>query len=160
MRRRGSFRRSLQGWLPEGHLVRFVVDIVEQLDLSDLTTDYSRGGKRAYHPGLLLSLLFYGYATGVFSSRKLERATYESVAFRFIASNLHPDHDTIAAFRKRFIGCLGGLFMSSSRGALLRTRPSENGTCEFPRIPLKPLASPLSRGPELHLPIGFCVDFV
>ena len=68
---------SLQDWLPEGHLARFVVDIVEQLDLSDLTSDYSRGGKRAYHPALLLSLLFYGYATGVFSSRKLERATYE-----------------------------------------------------------------------------------
>ena len=83
---------SLQDWLPEGHLARFVVDIVEQLDLSDLTSDYSRGGKRAYHPAMLLSLLFYGYATGVFSSRKLERATYESVAFRFIAANLHPDH--------------------------------------------------------------------
>ena len=58
---------SLQDWLPEGHLARFVVDIVEQLDLSDLTSDYSRGGKRAYHPAMLLSLLFYGYATGVFS---------------------------------------------------------------------------------------------
>ena len=86
-------------------MARFVVDIVEQLDLSELTSDYSRGGKRAYHPAMLLSLLFYG---GVFSSRKLERATYESVAFRFVAANLHPDHDTIAAFRKRFIGHLGG----------------------------------------------------
>ena len=66
---------SLQDWLPEGHLARFVVDIVEQFDLSELTSDYSRGGKRAYHPAMLLSLLFYGYATGVFSSRKLERAT-------------------------------------------------------------------------------------
>ena len=102
---------SLQDWLPEGHLARFVVDIVERLDLSDLTSDYSRGGKRAYHPAMLLSLLFYGYATGVFSSRKLERATYESVAFRFVAANLHPDHDTIAAFRKRFTGHLGGLFV-------------------------------------------------
>ena len=102
---------SLQDRLPEGHLARFVVDIVEQFDLSELTSDYSRGGKRAYHPAMLLSLLFYGYATGIFSSRKLERATYESVAFRFVAANLHPDHDTIAAFRKRFIGYLGGLFI-------------------------------------------------
>ena len=102
---------SLQGWLPEGHLARFVVEIVKQLDLSDLTSDYSRGGKRAYHPAMLLSLLFNGYATGIFSSRKLERATVGSVAFRFIAANLHPDHDTIAAFRKRFIGRLAGLFI-------------------------------------------------
>ena len=124
---------SLQDWLPEGHLARFVVDIVEQLDLSDLTSDYSRGGKRAYHPAMLLSLLFYGYATGVFSSRKLERATYESVAFRFIASNLHPDHDTIAAFRKRFIGRLGGLFtqilmMARTLGVLQLGNVSLDGT--------------------------------
>ena len=66
---------SLLDWPPEGHLARFVVDIVEQLDLSDLTSDYSRGGKRAYHPAILISLLFYGHATGVFSNRKLERAT-------------------------------------------------------------------------------------
>ncbi len=92
-------------------MARFVVDIVEQLDLSELTSDYSRGGKRAYHPAMLLSLLFYGYANGIFSSRKLERATFESVAYRFIAANLHPDHATIAAFRKRFIGRLGGMFI-------------------------------------------------
>ncbi len=92
-------------------MARFVVDIVEQLDLSDLTCDCSRGGKRAYHPAMLLSLLFYGYATGMFSSRKLVRATHLSVAFRFIAANLHPDHATIAAFRKRSIGRLGGLIV-------------------------------------------------
>ena len=147
MRRRGSCRRrctARRDWLPEGHLARFVVDIVEQLDLSDLTSDYSRGAprKQAYHPAMLLSLgscsivlsrLFYGYATGVFSSRKLERATYESVAFRFIASNLHPDHDTIAAFRKRFIGCLGGLFtqilmMARTLGVLHLGNVSLDGT--------------------------------
>ena len=65
--------------------------------------------RKRFPEGLLLQ--HSGYATGVFSSRKLERATYESVAFRFIAANLHPDHDTIAAFRKRFIGRLGGLFI-------------------------------------------------
>ena len=124
---------SLQDWLPEGHLARFVVDIVEQVDLSELTSDYSRGGKRAYHPAMLLSLLFYGYATGIFSSRKLERATYESVAFRFVAANLHPDHDTIAAFRKRFIGHLGGLFiqilmMARTLGVLQLGNVSLDGT--------------------------------
>ena len=76
---------SLQDWLPEDHLARFVVDIVDGLDLSALKRAYSGGGKQPYHPALLLSLLFYGYATGVFSSRKLEQATYDSVAFRYIS---------------------------------------------------------------------------
>ncbi len=102
---------SLQDWLPEGHLARFVVEIVEQLDLSSLKESYAGRGSRAYHPGMLLSLLFYGYATGVFSSRQLERSTYDSVAFRFIAANVHPDHDTIATFRRRFLPQLSNLFV-------------------------------------------------
>ncbi len=102
---------SVQDWLPEDHLARFVVEIVDSLDLGRLTSAYGHGGKRAYHPGMLLALLFYGYATGVFSSRKLEQATWDSVAFRYVAANSHPDHDTIAAFRKRFVGELGDLFV-------------------------------------------------
>jgi transposase len=102
---------SLQDWLPEKHLARFVVDIVERLDLRDLESCYGGGGKQPYHPALLLALLFYGYATGVFSSRKLEQATYDSVAFRFITGDTHPDHDTIATFRKRFLKELEGLFV-------------------------------------------------
>lgn len=102
---------SLQDWLPEKHMARFVVDIVEQLDLRELESRYGGGGKQPYHPALLLALLFYGYATGVFSSRKLERATYDSVAFRFITGDAHPDHDTIATFRKRFLKELEGLFV-------------------------------------------------
>ena len=101
---------SIQEWLPEQHLARFVVEIVDQLDLSELTSRYGGGGKQAYHPALLVALLFYGYATGVFSSRKLEQATYDSVAFRYITADRHPDHDTIASFRKRFLGELEGLF--------------------------------------------------
>jgi transposase len=102
---------SLQDWLPEKHLARFVVDIVERLDLSELESCYGGGGKQPYHPAVLLALLFYGYATGVFSSRKLEQATYDSVAFRFITGDAHPDHDTIATFRKRFLSELEGLFV-------------------------------------------------
>lgn len=102
---------SLQDWLPEKHLARFVVDIVDQLDLSAIENRYSGGGKTAYHPALLLALLFYGYATGIFSSRKLEQATYDSVAFRFITGDCHPDHDTIAAFRQRFLPELTGMFV-------------------------------------------------
>jgi len=102
---------SLQDWLPEKHLARFVADIVDRLDLRELESNYGGGGKAPYHPALLLALLFYGYATGVFSSRKLERATYDSVAFRFLTGDTHPDHDTIATFRKRFLKELEGLFV-------------------------------------------------
>jgi len=101
---------SIQDWLPENHLARFVVDIVSQLDLWPLVSAYAGRGSDAYPPGTLLALLFYGYATGVFSSRKLETATYDSVAFRFITANTHPDHDTIATFRKRFLEELKPLF--------------------------------------------------
>src|SRR5665811_2328938 len=102
---------SVQDWLPDGHLARFVVEIVEQLDLRSLKASYAGRGSQPYNPAMLLALLFYGYSTGVFSSRKLERSTYDSVAFRFIAANRHPDHDTIATFRKRFLKELSGLFV-------------------------------------------------
>jgi transposase len=102
---------SVDEWLPEKHLARFVVEIVDALDLRALSGDYRGSGSKSYHPRLLMSVLFYGYATGVFSSRKLERATYDSVAFRFIAANDHPDHDTIAAFRRRFLPEIETLFV-------------------------------------------------
>jgi transposase len=109
---------SVDEWLPERHLARFVVEVIEQLDLSWLVKSYRGSGSASYHPSVLLGLLVYGYATGVFSSRKLERATYDSVAFRFIAANDHPDHDTIAAFRRRFLKQLETLFV----GVLLLAR--------------------------------------
>lgn len=102
---------SVQEWLPEDHLARFIVETVDQLDLSQLNREYAGRGMAAYPPAMLLALLFYGYATGEFSSRRIERATYDSVAFRFIAANTHPDHDTIAAFRKRFLPQLKDLFV-------------------------------------------------
>jgi transposase len=102
---------SLDDWLPKGHLARFVVEIVDQLDLRSLKDSYSGRGSYPYSPVMLVALLFYGYATGVFSSRKLERSTYDSVAFRYIAANSHPDHDTIASFRRRFLPDLTKLFV-------------------------------------------------
>lgn len=101
---------SLADWLPEKHLARFVVEIVGQLDLSEISKAYRGNGSAAYPPCVMVALLFYGYATGVFSSRKLERGTYDSVALRYVAANTHPDHDTIATFRKRFLPQLMGLF--------------------------------------------------
>jgi transposase len=97
--------------LPTSHLARFVVDCVAQLDLSGLYARYGTRGGAAYAPEVLLGLLFYGYATGVFSSRKIECATYESIPFRFIAGNLHPDHDTLAAFRCTFLPEIKDLFV-------------------------------------------------
>src|SRR5712675_2747037 len=102
---------SVDEWLPERHLARFIVEVIDRLDLSAMSRSYRGTGSASYHPRLLLGLLVYGYATGVFSSRKLERATYDSVAFRFIAANDHPDHDTIATFRRRFLTQIEGLFV-------------------------------------------------
>lgn len=102
---------SIQDWLPEGHLARFVVEVVEQLDLRSLKASYAGRGSMAYNPEMLVTLLFYGYATGCFSSRKLERNTYDSVAFRYVAANTHPDHDTISTFRRRFLPELNKLFV-------------------------------------------------
>jgi transposase len=102
---------SVDEWLPQRHLARFVVEVIDGLDLSELVKAYRGSGSASYHPAMLLGLLVYGYATKVFSSRAIERATYDSVAFRYIAGNEHPDHDTIAAFRKRFLGQIEALFL-------------------------------------------------
>ena len=102
---------SVDEWLPQRHLARFVVEVVDGLDLSAMSKSYRGSGSASYHPAVLLGLLVYGCATGVFSRRKLERATYDSVAFRFIAANDYPDHDTIATFRRRFLKEIEALFV-------------------------------------------------
>ena len=102
---------SVEDWLPKDHLARFVVDIVDQLDLSGLTRQYRGTGSDAYHPAVMLGLLIYGYATGVYSSRRIEAATYESIAFRYIAANTQPDHDSLCTFRKRFLKEIEALFV-------------------------------------------------
>ena len=102
---------SVDEWLPARHLARFVVEVVDGLDLTAMSKTYRGSGVASYHPSLLVGLLVYGYATGIFSSRKLERATYDSVAVRFVASNQHPDHDTIASFRRRFLPQIEALFV-------------------------------------------------
>src|SRR5674476_930376 len=102
---------SVDDWLSQDHLARFVVEVIDGLDLSNLTRQYAGRGSKAYHPATLLAILVYGYATGIFSSRRLETATHDSVAFRYIAAGSHPDHDTLATFRRRFIDELAGLFV-------------------------------------------------
>jgi transposase len=97
--------------LPPDHLARFVVEIVKQLDLSCIYKQYGERGGEAYDPRVLLGLLFYGYATGVFSSRRIEEKSYSSIPFYFIAGGLHPDHDTINTFRQDFLDDLKDLFV-------------------------------------------------
>ena len=102
---------SVDDWLTQDHLARFVVEIIDGLDLTNLARQYAGHGSKAHHPATLLAIWMYGYSAGVFSSRKLEIATYDSVAFRYIAAGNHPDHDTLATFRRRFIDELASLFV-------------------------------------------------
>jgi len=97
--------------LPADHLARFVVEIISRLDLSKIYAGYAERGGEAIAPEVLLGLLFYGYATGEFSSRRIEKASYEDLGFRYVGGGLHPDHDTIANFRTTFLAELEDLFV-------------------------------------------------
>jgi len=102
---------TLREALPPDHLARFIVDLVALLDFSKFYTCFAACGAPPYAPELLFALLLYGYCTGVFSSRKIERATFESLPFRFLAGGMHPDHDTIANFRQQFLEEIKDLFV-------------------------------------------------
>ena len=103
---------SLRDWLPADHLAYFVLDLVETLDLSAIFADYGEErGYPPYHPRMLVSVLLYGYARGIYSSRKLARACVEDVAFRVLAGGNEPDHRTVSDFRKRHLAALSGLFV-------------------------------------------------
>lgn len=105
---------NIADWLPEGHLAQFVSEVVDQLDLQAIFAAYENGDERGqppYHPGMMLKLLMYGYCTGKPSSRKIEKATWEEVAYRVLSGDQHPDHDSIAEFRKRHLLVLPGLFL-------------------------------------------------
>lgn len=102
---------SLRDVLPPEHPARFIVDVITQLDLSAIYDQYGELGAPPYAPEVMLGLLFYGYATGVFSSRKIEKATYEVIPFRFLSGDMHPDHASIAQFRKQFLSELNDLFV-------------------------------------------------
>jgi transposase len=110
------FPPSLHDWLPEGHLARFLSDVVNALDLEGIYALYSEKegrGMSAYAPAMMVRVLLYGYATGVYSSRKLQAKTYDDVAFRFLSADEHPDHSTLAEFRKRHLKALSGLFLQA-----------------------------------------------
>ena len=124
---------SVQDYIGQDHLSRFITEIVSQLDLGEITNQYTGHGSKPWPPSMMVSLLFYGYATGVFSSRKLERASHDSLAFRYICANQHPDHDSIATFRRRFARPLAACFMqilaiAGTMGALKLGTVSLDGT--------------------------------
>lgn len=103
---------DLRDWLPKGHKAYFILDIVGELDLCSIYGSYdgSKGGQPAYDPRMMVGLLLYAYCEGITSSRRIERATYDSVAIRVLSLDQHPDHDTIAAFRQRHLEALSGMF--------------------------------------------------
>ena len=124
---------SVQDYVAEKHLARFITEIVSQLDLREMVGQYSGRGSKPWPPSMMVALLFYGYATGIFSSRKLERASHDSLAFRYICANTHPDHDSIATFRRHFAKPLEACFMqilliASTMGVLKLGTVSLDGT--------------------------------
>jgi transposase len=106
---------DMRQWLPEDDLSYFIMDVVNELDLSAIYQSYdsSRGGQPPFAPKMMTSLLLYAYCVGIPSSRKIEKATYYQIPFRVIAADQHPDHDTIAEFRKRHLKALSGLFVQA-----------------------------------------------
>ncbi len=108
---------SLAEWLPANHVAYFIRDVLDQMDLSEFYSRYdsSRGGQPAYEPSMMLGLLILAYSGGLYSSRKIEKATYESIPFRVLSANQHPDHDTIASFRRRHLKAFSRLFLEILR---------------------------------------------
>ncbi len=127
--------QSIDDWLPEDHLARFINDLIEQLDLSQIidSYNYDKGGQPPYHPLMMTKLVVYSYCVGVLSSRRIEKATWEQVPFRVLAANQHPDHHTISQFRKRHLKALAGLFqqvlvVARENGLLKLAHVSVDGT--------------------------------
>lgn len=125
--------KSFKGWLHEDSLARFIVEIVNQLDLSKIDAQYNASGSLGYPPKMMIALIFYSYASGIFSSRKMEKATYELIPVIFITQGLHPDHSAIAHFRKRFLKNLEDIFVqilliASEMGILKLGSVSLDGT--------------------------------
>ncbi len=105
-----TIEKDFKDWLSDDCLARFIVEVVDQMDISGIESQYTGGGSEGYPPKMLIALIFYCYASGIFSSRKIEKATYELIPAIFIAQGLHPDHSVISKFRKRFLKDLEVLF--------------------------------------------------
>jgi transposase len=109
---------NLDDWLKEDHLARFIGDAVDELDLSEFFADYQHEtdrGQPAYHPAMMLKVLLYAYCVGVMSSRKIDKACWDDVAFRVLSADQHPDHVSVARFRKRHLKAIAKLFKQVHR---------------------------------------------
>ena len=101
---------DLRDWLPPGHMVHFIMDAVDALDLSKAQVNERGTGSAQYPPSMMLGLLIYCYATGTFSSRRIETLTHENVAVRYLCADTHPDHDSICKFRRENKALLSSAF--------------------------------------------------
>ena len=102
---------DLRDWIPSDDLAHFVIEAVERVDLGAFKVNHRGTGSAQYHPRMMLALVIYCYANGIFSSRRIERATHRDIGVRFIAANLHPDHDTIARFRRENFAAVSESFL-------------------------------------------------
>ena len=102
---------DLRDWIPEDDLAHFVIEAVERVEMSAFKVNHRGTGSAQYHPRMMLALLIYCYANGIFSSRRIERATHRDIGVRFVAANVHPDHDTIATFRRDNLAAFGESFL-------------------------------------------------
>ena len=102
---------DLRDWIPEDDLVHFVIEAVERVEMGAFKVNHFGTGSAQYHPRMMLALLIYCYANGIFSSRRIERATHRDIGVRFVAANTHPDHDTIATFRRENLAAFGESFL-------------------------------------------------
>jgi transposase len=102
---------DLRDWIPEDDLAHFVIEAVERVEMSAFKVNHRGTGSAQYHPRMMLALLIYCYANGIFSSRRIERATYRDIGVRFVAANAHPDHDTIATFRRENFSAVAESFL-------------------------------------------------
>lgn len=102
---------DLRDWLPEDDLAHFVLESVERVPVDRFKVNVRGTGSAQYHPQMMLALLIYCYANGIFSSRRIERATYRDIGVRFITANCHPDHDTICAFRRANLAAISESFL-------------------------------------------------
>ena len=102
---------DLRDWIPEDDLAHFVIEAVERVDLGVFKVNHRGTGSAQYHPRMMLALVIYCYANGIFSSRRIERATHRDIGVRFVAANRHPDHDTIARFRRENFAAVSESFL-------------------------------------------------
>ena len=102
---------DLRDWIPEHDLAHFVIEAVERVDMGAFKVNRRGSGSAQYHPRMMLALLIYCYANGIFSSRRIERATRRDLGVRFVAANNHPDHDTIASFRRANFAAVAESFL-------------------------------------------------